>query len=42
MSDLPRETERLFARRPHSSWAMAIVTAVLVLLIAGVLPRAFW
>jgi hypothetical protein len=42
MTDFPRDPERLLARLPHTSWAVAIATALFVLLVAGVLPRVIW
>ncbi|HZL30013.1 MAG TPA: hypothetical protein VFC54_03000 [Pseudolabrys sp.] len=42
MMDYRRDPERLLARLPHDSWAVAIVAALVVFIIAGVLPRIHW
>ena len=42
MTDFPHEPQRFLARFSLDSWAVAIATALLVLIIAGVLPRAHW
>jgi hypothetical protein len=39
MSDVPREPQRFLARFSLDSWAVAIATAFLVLIILGILPR---
>ncbi|MEP7030868.1 MAG: hypothetical protein ABI830_08040 [Pseudolabrys sp.] len=43
MTDFPRDFQqgppRLFARVPVDGWAVAIATALVVLIIAGVLPH---
>jgi len=42
MTDLPHEPQRLLARFSLDSWAVALATALVVLIIAGVLPRVPW
>lgn len=42
MTDYPHEAPRLLARFSLDSWAVAIATAFVVLIIAGVLPRVPW
>lgn len=42
MPHLPHKPQRFLARLPLDSWAVAIATAFLVLIIAGVLPRIPW
>lgn len=42
MTDLPHERRRFLARFSLDSWAVAIATALVVLIIAGVLPRLTW
>ena len=42
MTDLPHQPQRLLARFSLDSWAVAIATALVVLIIAGVLPRVPW
>lgn len=42
MTDFPHDPQRFLARFSLDSWAVAIATALLVLLIAGVLPRISW
>jgi hypothetical protein len=42
MTDYPHEPQRFLARLSHDSWAVAIVAALVVLIIAGVLPRLPW
>ena len=42
MIDLPNEPQRFLARFSLDSWAVALATALLVLIIAGVLPRVPW
>jgi len=42
MSDFPHEPRRFLARFSLDSWAVALATALLVLIIAGVLPRVPW
>jgi hypothetical protein len=42
MTDFPHEPQRFLARFSLDSWAVAIATALLVLIIAGVLPRVPW
>jgi hypothetical protein len=39
MSDVPHEPQRFLARFSLDSWAVAIATAFLVLIILGILPR---
>jgi hypothetical protein len=39
MTDLPHEPRRLAAL---DRWALAIATALIVLIVAGVLPRITW
>lgn len=42
MTDFPRQPQRFLARFSLDSWAVALATALLVLIIAGVLPRVPW
>lgn len=42
MTDFPHQPQRLLARFSLDSWAVAIATALVVLIIAGVLPRVPW
>lgn len=42
MIDQSRDPESLLARLPRDSWAVAIAAALVVLLIAGILPRITW
>ena len=46
MTDFPRQPQRsspgFLARFSLDSWAVAIATALMVLIIAGVLPRVPW
>ncbi len=42
MTDFPREPRLFLARSSSNSWALALATALLVLIIAGVLPRLPW
>ncbi len=42
MTDFPHKPQRFRARLSLDSWALAIATAFLVLIIAGVLPRIPW
>ena len=39
MTDFPHEPQRLAAL---DRWALAIATALIVLIVAGVLPRITW
>ena len=38
----PHEPRRFLARFSLDSWAVAIATALIVLIVAGVLPRVPW
>ena len=42
MIDFPHEPQRLLVRFSLDNWAVAIATALVVLIIAGVLPRVPW
>ena len=42
MTDFPHEPQRFPARFSLDSWAVAIATALVVLIVAGVLPRVPW
>jgi hypothetical protein len=42
MPDFLHMPQRLLARASVDNWAVAIVIAFIVLIIAGVLPRAHW
>jgi hypothetical protein len=42
MTDFPREPQRLLARLSLDEWAVAIATALLALILLGVLPRIQW
>jgi hypothetical protein len=42
MSDFPHVPQRFLARFSLDSWAVAIATAFVVLIIVGVLPRVPW
>jgi hypothetical protein len=42
MTDVPHEPRRFLARFWLDSWAVAIATALIVLIVAGVLPRVPW
>jgi hypothetical protein len=42
MTDFPHEPQRFLARVALDSWALAIATALIVLIVAGVLPRVTW
>ena len=39
MTDLPHQPQRLLVL---DRWALAIATALIVLIVAGVLPRVTW
>lgn len=41
MTEFPPEPQRFLARFSLDGWAVAIATAFVVLIIAGVLPRVF-
>jgi hypothetical protein len=42
VTDLPHHSQRLLARLPLDGWAVAIATALLALILLGVLPRIHW
>ena len=42
MADYSRQKRRPAALLPLESWALAFATALVVLIIAGVLPRVSW
>ena len=42
MSDFPHQQQRGFARGSADDWAAAIATALLALILLGVLPRILW
>jgi hypothetical protein len=42
MTDLPRDPQRLLARLAVDDWAIAIATALLALILLGLLPRIQW
>ncbi len=42
MTDFPHQPQRFLARLPRDSWSVAIATALVVLIIAGILPRIPW
>ena len=42
MTDFPNPQPRFQTRISLDSWAVALATALLVLIIAGVLPRVPW
>jgi hypothetical protein len=42
MTEFPHQPQRLLARFSLDSWAVAIASALVVLIIAGVLPRVPW
>ena len=39
MTDFAFEASRFLARSTRGSWALALATALIVLVVAGVLPR---
>lgn len=42
MTDFPHEPQRLLARVSLEDWAVAIVSALLALILLGVLPHVHW
>jgi hypothetical protein len=42
MTDLPHEPPRLLQRFTFDSWAVAIATAFVALVVLGILPRVPW
>jgi hypothetical protein len=42
MTDLPHEPQRFLTRFSLDSWAVAIATALVVLIVLGVLPHVSW
>jgi hypothetical protein len=42
MTDFPHQPQRFLARFSLDSWAVALATALVVLIIAGILPRVPW
>jgi hypothetical protein len=42
MSDFPHEQQRVLTRVSADEWAAAIATALLALILLGVLPRVLW
>ena len=42
MTGLPDERQRLLSRFSLDAWAVAIATALVVFIVAGVLPRIPW
>ena len=42
MTDFPQEQRHILARVSPQDWLVAIATALLALVLLGVLPRLFW
>jgi hypothetical protein len=42
VTDFPHHPQRLLARLRLDSWAVAIATALLALILLGILPRIHW
>jgi len=42
VTDFPHDPQRLPARLSLDSWAVAIATALLALILLGILPRIHW
>jgi hypothetical protein len=42
MSDFPHEQPRILAQASADDWAAAIATALLALILLGLLPRVLW
>ena len=42
MSDLPHQPQRFLPELSLDGWAAAIATALVVLIVLGILPRVHW
>lgn len=42
MTDFPHDPQRLLTRLSLDDWAVAIATALLALILLGILPRIHW
>lgn len=42
MSDLPHQPQRFLSSLSLDGWAAAIATALVVLIVLGILPRVHW
>ena len=42
MTDFPRDERRVLAPTVAQDWLIALATALIALMLLGVLPRVFW